>query len=348
MICTVPSTGASPKWVIDRPVVYEDPVSGFVWAPKNYGRQFYGPMPMRNALKKSVNNATVHLFRDVGVDYVIDYARRLGIEAPLSRDLSLALGSSSVTLLELTSAYAVYPNKGRRVTPRFITRVTRRDGEVLLEDIGLGEPPPPLDPISAGEEIEPGESDALANAAANTAAQATAETQSYPDAESIPNDEVISEAAAYLMCDLLEAVVQEGTGRRLKSLGRPLAGKTGTTNEQGDAWFMGFSPDIVTGVWVGHDDNSVLGFGETGAGAALPIWKDYMAVALADQPIRDFEVPREHIVFQRVDRNTGLLADAGAGDAYFQPFIEGTEPTRRLSERDSASDARRAMRDDDF
>ncbi len=313
--------------VVDRPVVYTDPISGFVWAPRNYGRHFYGPIPLRNALKKSVNNATVHLFRDVGVDFVIDYARRFGIRSPLSRDLSLALGSSSVTLLELTTAYAVFPNRGRRVVPRFITRVTEHSGQVLLEDVPLGEPPPPvLRPLSGAGQDMP----------------------AYPDAEIMPSDEVISEAAAYLMCDLLKAVVQEGTGRGLRSLRRPLAGKTGTTNEQGDAWFMGFSPEITTGVWVGHDDNQVLGFGETGAGAALPIWRGFMRVALASVPVRDFDVPRHQIVFERIDRNTGLIADAGSADAYFQPFIEGTAPSRSVSERDSDSDAQRALRDDIF
>jgi penicillin-binding protein 1A len=111
---------------------------------------------------------------------------------------------------------------------------------------------------------------------------------------------------------------------------------------------MGFSPEITTGVWVGHDDNSVLGFGETGAGAALPIWGDYMKVALRGLPRSDFEVPREHIVFQRIDRETGLIADAANTDAYFQPFIEGTEPTRSVSDRESVTDARRALRDDIF
>jgi penicillin-binding protein 1A len=314
--------------VIDRPIVYTDPISGYMWRPRNYGRHFFGPMPMRNALKKSINNATVHLFRDVGVDFVIDYARRFGIQSPLSRDLSLALGSSSVTLLELTTAYAVFPNFGRRVVPRFITRVTRGDGQVLLKDVPLGNSPPPIvKPLV--DEREP-------------------QFETYPDAEILPTDQIISNAAAYLMCDLLKAVVQEGTGRRLRSLGRPLAGKTGTTNDQGDAWFMGFSPDVTTGVWVGHDDNQVLGFGETGAGAALPIWKDYMAVALADLPIRDFDVPHQNIVFQRIDRDTGLLADAGSKNAYFQPFIEGTEPIRGVSERDSATESMRAMRDDVF
>ncbi len=343
--------------VVDRPVVYTDPVSGFVWAPRNYGRHFYGPMPLRNALKKSINNATVHLFRDVGVDYVIDYASRFGIHSPLERDLSLALGSSSMTLLELTTAYSVFPNKGRLVAPRFIRRVTRRDGTVLLEDVLLGSPlDPPAPAVASGglkaddeSAVDPpsdGSEPLLARASSEPGQEISGDSSA--DAETLPDGQVISEAAAYLMSDLLSAVVQEGTGRGLLRLGRPLAGKTGTTNEQGDAWFMGFSPDLTTGVWVGHDDNSVLGFGETGAGAALPIWRDFMRVALADRPIRDFEVPADHIVFQRIDRDTGLIADASTQNAYFQPFIEGTEPRRSVSQRESDTDARRALREDVF
>ena len=345
--------------VVDRPVVYTDPVSGFVWAPRNYGRRFFGPMPLRNALKKSINNATVHLFRDLGVDFVIDYTHRFGIQSPLVRDLSLALGSSSMTLLELTTAYSVFPNKGRLIPPRFIKRVTRRDGTVLVEDVFLTNPPEEPPPAVAA----PGPPAVAASGPLATAAPVLAEPEvapsqvegEKPEAESLADedpaldeDRVISEADAYLMSDLLAAVVQEGTGRGLLRLGRPLAGKTGTTNEQGDAWFMGFSPDVTTGVWVGHDDNHVLGFGETGAGAALPIWRDFMRVALAEREARDFEVPAEHIVFQRIDRDTGLIADASTKNAYFQPFIEGTEPKRSVSERESASDARRALREDIF
>lgn len=312
--------------VIDRPVVYTDPVSGFVWAPRNYGRQFYGPMTMRDALKKSINNATVHLFRDLGVRYVIDYARRFGIQAPLASDLSLALGSSALTLLELTRAYAVYPRGGTRVIPRFIREVQDRDGTPLFADVALGETPPVLKPLAGPDDTQ---------------------DEAYPDAEIVPTDRIISPADAYLMCDLLRAVVQEGTGRRLKSLGRTLAGKTGTTNDFTDAWFMGFSPEITTGVWVGHDDNQVLGWGESGGRAALPIWGDYMKVALAPYPRRDFEVP-PHIEFQRIDRASGLLAEANTQDAYFQPFLEGTAPERSFTDQTTIRKTRQAARDDIF
>jgi penicillin-binding protein 1A len=313
--------------VIDRPVVYTDPVSGFVWAPRNYGRKFYGRMTLRDALKKSVNNATVHLFRDLGVRYVIDYARRFGIQSPLSSDLSLALGSSSVTLLEMTRAYAVYPNGGKRVIPRFIRRVVDRDGNELLADVPLGDVPPPvLRPLLAeGEE----------------------RLESYPDSEILPTQQLISPADAYLMSDLLRAVVQEGTGRGLRQLGRTVAGKTGTTNDYSDAWFMGFSPELTTGVWVGRDDNTVLGWGESGGRTALPIWRDFMAVALAPYPQRDFEVP-DKIEFQRIDRASGLIADANTQDAYFQPFLEGTAPDRSFSDQRTSEKSQQAARDDIF
>ena len=345
--------------VVDRPVVYTDPVSGFIWAPRNYGRKFYGPMPMRNALKRSVNNATVHLFRDLGVDFVIDYARRFGIQSPLSRDLSLALGSSSLTLLELTAAYGVFPNKGRRVTPIFITRVIGKNGQTLLEDVALGPPQTPLEEIPMLDSLIPEpqpvelqEFEILAGEAEleeslsdfDPPAPLLVEEDVFPEVD----NRVITEQAAYLMSDLMKAVIQEGTGRKLRKLKRPLAGKTGTTNDQGDAWFVGFSPELTTGVWVGHDDNRVLGFGETGAGAALPIWSDFMAVALKERPIRDFEVPQEEIVFQRIDRETGLIADAKTRNAYFQPFLEGTGPEKSVSQQESDSEARQALLEDVF
>jgi penicillin-binding protein 1A len=313
--------------LIDRPVVYTDPVTGFVWAPRNYGRKFYGPMTMRDALKKSINNATVHLFRDLGVRYVIDYARRMGIQAPLSADLSLALGSSSLTLLELTRAYAIYPRGGTRVVPRFITRVSDQSGKELLGEMPLGDVPPPvLKPL-----LTTGES----------------RVESYPDSDIIPTTQIITPADAYLMSDLLRTVVQEGTGRRLRSLGRTVGGKTGTTNDFSDAWFMGFSPELTTGVWVGKDDNGTLGWGESGGKTALPIWGAFMKVALAPYPQHDFEVP-DKIEFQRIDRDSGLLAEANTENAYFQPFLEGTAPERSFTEQNTTKRSAQAARDELF
>jgi penicillin-binding protein 1A len=292
----------------------------------------------------SVNNATVHLFRDLGVRYVIDYARRFGIQSPLSSDLSLALGSSSVTLLEMTRAYAVYPNGGKRVIPRFIRRVVDRDGNELLSDVPLGDVPPPvLKPLVAKGPL----GDVPPPVLKPLVAKGEVRMESYPDSEILPTQQLISPADAYLMSDLLRAVVQEGTGRGLRQLGRTVAGKTGTTNDYSDAWFMGFSPELTTGVWVGRDDNTVLGWGESGGRTALPIWRDFMAVALAPYPQRDFEVP-DKIEFQRIDRASGLIADANTQDAYFQPFLEGTAPERSFSDQRTSEKSQQAARDDIF
>jgi penicillin-binding protein 1A len=321
--------------IYDRPKVYRDYSTGFVWKPKNYGREFYGPITLRYALAKSINTAAVHLCDEVGVGNVIAYARRLGIESPLEPSLGLALGTSGVSLLELTRAYAVFPAGGQRVVPRFIRRVTDREGNVLLENVALGnsfEEPAEQTPAS--------EAPAVVDVAAGPGALQTAPSPIVAERE-----QLIPEEQAYLMSDMLRAVVNEGTGRRVAALGRPLAGKTGTTNDQADAWFLGFSPEIATGVWVGHDESRFLGVGETGSRAASPIWIDYMRVALADKPKRDFALP-ESIVFARIDRETGLLATNNTKKTVFQAFIAGTEPTETADNRRTNQDALRDLRED--
>jgi penicillin-binding protein 1A len=338
-------TPASIVW--DRPVVYTDETSGFTWRPRNYGRAFFGPITLREALARSVNNATVHLFRDVGVDYVIRYARRLGIESPLSRDLSLALGSSTLSLLELTRAYAVFAAGGRRVVPVFIRRVRDRDGNPLLERVELGA----LPAAASGNGHGDGEGEAPREAGGEEAAPPEPELEALPasfEADPDPN-QLLPPAQAYLVTDLLRAVVNDphATGWRLRALERPLAGKTGTTNDQADAWFLGFSPDIATGVWVGHDETRFLGWGETGGRAASPIWVEFMRVALQDRPARDFPVP-EQIVFARIDRKTGLLADESSSDAVFQSFLAESEPTETAGEAQDSSEDRRLLRMDSF
>ncbi len=330
--------------VFDRPIVYTDSESGFIWRPRNYKRSFYGPITLREALARSINNATVHLFRDVGIDFVIEYARRLGIESPLNRDLSLALGSSGLSLLELTRAYAVFASSGRRVVPVFIRRVTDRDGLVLLENAVLGVPAEVADdPNEMAEDFVD-----VAAAAEDEGVPFDAEIPI--DAELLPDpDQLISPEEAYLTVSLLRAVVEDpkGTGHRLRVLRRPVAGKTGTTNDQADAWFMGFSPDIVTGVWVGHDETRFLGLGETGSRAAAPIWVDYMRVALEGRPARDFAVP-ELIEFARIERKTGLLAGESTASTVFQPFLQGTVPTEMADSARTNSESRRQLRLDSF
>jgi penicillin-binding protein 1A len=307
--------GMTPVSIIhDRPVVYTDSASGLTWRPENYGRRFLGPLTLRDALARSVNNATIHLLTQVGVDSVIATAQRAGIRSPLERNLSLGLGTNPVSLYELTRAYATFATGGKLLVPLAIRRVEDHEGRVLLENL-------PLENEAAGQ-------DGGGAPEPNPA-----------------NGHALEPAQAYLALDLLRSVIEhpEGTGRRARELGRPLAGKTGTTNDQADAWFVGFSPDIAAGVWVGHDSKHVLGKGETGGRAALPIWIDVMRAAHEGLPPRDFPMP-DGIVLVRVDRTTGLLADPSSSDAYFQPFVEGTEPTESAATALSDAEGRRRLR----
>ena len=291
----------------DTPVVMEDG-SGKLWRPRNYNRKFLGPITMREALARSINNATIHLANDVGVAHVIELARGLGVRALLEPNLSIALGSYPVTLLELTRAYAVFPRLGVATDARFIRRVLDRDGQVLAENLAL-EPP-----------------------SATTPGALPSPT---------PGERVIPATQAYLTVDLMRATIEHpnGTGGKARALARPVAGKTGTTNSQADAWFVGYSPEVIAGVWVGFDSKEVLGKGETGGRAALPIWLDYMRVALAERPESDFEVP-EGVVFARVDPRSGMPSASGE----LRPFAEDQMPRASAGPAISASEQRRMDR----
>ena len=263
--------------IIDSPIVFDDEERDFTWKPKNYKERFFGPTLMRDALAKSRNVVTIKIVQDIGIDYAIEYANKLGIHSDLSKDLSIALGSSGVSLLELTKAYSVFVNQGYLIDPVFITKIEDRNGNVL-------------------EEMTP---------------------------ERI---KVIEETTAYLMTHLLEGVVKYGTGWRVKALNRPVAGKTGTTNNLFDAWFMGYTARYITGTWVGFDDEAPLGKSETGSRAASPIWLGFMQRILADKPPKIFEVP-EGVVFTQIDAETGLLPIPESKETVFVCFREGTEPT---------------------
>ena len=263
--------------IIDSPIVFEDEERDFTWKPRNYKERFFGPTLMRDALAKSRNVVTIKILQDIGVEYAIEYAKKLGITSELSRDLSIALGSSGVSLLELTKAYSVFANQGYLIEPVFIVKIEDRDGNVLEE--------------AAPERVK-----------------------------------VIEKTTAYLMTDMLEGVVKHGTAWRVKALNRPVAGKTGTTNNLFDAWFMGYSPQYITGTWVGFDDEAPLGKGETGSRAASPIWLGFMQRILADKPLKVFEVP-EGVVFTKIDAETGLLPIPESKETAFVCFKEGTEPT---------------------
>ena len=210
--------------IVDEPFSYIDVPGKEPWEPQNFDREFWGPITLRKALTFSRNVVTVKIAQAIGLDYLIEYAKNLGIKSKLEPNLSLALGSANVTLLELTNAFGVFAAQGYRAEPFLITRIVDNDGNILEE--------------------------------------------SEPSAV-----EVISPQTAYLITSLMQSVIQEGTGQKAKELGRPAAGKTGTTNDTRDAWFIGFVPQrLVAGAWMGYDIEKSLGTHETGAVAALPIW----------------------------------------------------------------------------
>ena len=261
---------------IDSPVIFEEKDEEN-WKPANFEEKFYGPTNLRTALTHSRNVITVKLLQSMGVRHMLEYARRLGIKSYLTPDLSLALGTSGVTLYELTSAYGVFSNKGIKTEPMVIKSITDKDGNLL-------------------EENKPRE------------------------------EKVISEELAFITTNILQSVVQEGTGWRAKALGRPVAGKTGTTNNYMDAWFLGYTPDLIAGVWVGMDKDEPIGKNETGARAASPIWVSFMEKALKGMPAKSFQIPTG-VVFTKIDKKTGLLATPETTDMVLECFVEGTEPT---------------------
>src|SRR4030042_195286 len=276
--------GFTPASVImDSPIVFE--WGDKKWKPKNFEGKFSGPTTLRNGLTHSVNIVTVKIAQEIGVDYIRDYAKKLGISSPLHHDLSMALGSSSLSLYELTKAYAVFANYGNIFKPIFIKKILDRDGNLLEENLPL-----------------------------------------FYLKESSIEEQILTPQTAYLVTHLLEGVVQHETGWRARSLDRPVAGKTGTTDQFMDAWFIGFSPELITGVWVGFDEERSLGENETGARAASPIWVTFMSKILQDKPIKDFPVP-EGVELMRVDPKTGQVNLGKEG--ILECFKEGTGPTQK-------------------
>ena len=284
---TAMSQGLSPATqILDAPVVYEQEEDDKIWKPENYGRKFHGMVSLRDALAHSHNLATVRLLEKVGVKNVIEFAREVGVTSPLPADLSLGLGTSSMGLMELTSVYGVFVNKGSRVEPFAIKIAKDSTGNVL-------------------ETVEPA------------------------------SHEVIAKETAYLITNMMEDVVQKGTGQAAKVLDRPLAGKTGTTNDYINAWFIGGAPNLVTGVYVGFDDRRSLGESETGARSALPIWIAFMREALKQLPVVPFEIP-DGVTFVKVDASTGLLESEQEGEGQHgtvELFAKGSEPTQTAHRR---------------
>jgi penicillin-binding protein 1A len=301
--------GYTPSTILmDSPVEYSDHDGGTYWAPKNYDKNFIGPITFRNALAHSRNVVTVKILEDIGLGFALKFIKQLGIESPIKRDLSIALGTSGLSMLEMTVGFGVFANGGEQVKPIFIKKIVTMNGEVLEEnfpyvemeekeeeEVTLEAPPPPVSKVRA-----------------------------------------ISPQHAFIITHLLEGVVQHGTGQKAKVLGRPIAGKTGTSSDYADAWFVGYTPSLLTAVWVGFDDKISLGKDESGARAALPIWISFMDQALRDTPIEIFKPP-DGITLMKVDIETGLPSEGGSKETLLEAFVDGTLPVREGVEKENPS-----------
>ncbi len=294
--------------VLDAPFVDFDIEKDDFWAPSNYSEgRFYGLSTMRTGLEQSRNLMTVRLAQDIGMESIVDFSERVGLYDKLNPFLAMSLGAGELQILRMTLGYASLVNGGKRVTPTLFDRVQDRDGLTLFRgddrvcegcvaEAWDGGPPPDL-----------------------------------PDTRQQTLDPVI----AYQVVHMLEGVVQRGTGRRALRVGKPLAGKTGTSNDYFDAWFMGFSPDLVVGVWVGFDTPRTLGEGESGGAVAAPIFTDFMEAALKDTPPLPFRIP-PGVRLVEIDAETGELPTPASTDLILEAFRPGTEPGVRLAEDDGA------------
>ena len=287
--------------VLDAPFVIEDRPGNF-WSPTNYSNEYYGPTPIRVGVEKSRNLMTVRLADYLGMDVIADYAKRFGIDEDMPPLLANSLGAGETTLLKLVSAYAVLVNGGKKIEPSFIDRIQDRRGETIFRH--------------DGRECQ------------NCGGLIRWENQDAPELPD-PREQIVDPRHAYQMTSILEGVVQRGTGVRLKELGRPLAGKTGTTNESKDTWFVGFSPDLVVGAFVGFDEPRSLGKRETGSSAALPVFKSFMKEALEDEPILPFRIPNG-IRNVQINAETGARAQLGDQKVIWEAFTVGTEPTEDM------------------
>ena len=323
--------------VYDTPDLYRDPWTGKEWKPQNFERDVYeGPLLLKEALAHSKNTVSVKLVDAVGVDAVIGFAHRCGIVSDLPRALSLALGVGEVTPLEMVNAYATIAARGFATPALLVLRVRDRKGQVLEEHL----PVSPPDAYAAAMDVTaaslpaPSSAPPISNADQDQvspgATAVTAGAQAAPP-RALPQSGLEPEVA-FVLSTMMRDVVEYGTGAAAKSLGRPLAGKTGTAQEHRDAWFVGFAPDLVAGVWVGFDSHEPLGSRETGAGAALPGWTAFMREALARRPAVDFLPPR-NVEFARIDAKTGLVAaDPRSLDAPVVAFVSGTVPSQSAGE----------------
>ncbi len=331
--------------IIDAPIIYkqagtdeEGQGDEKVWKPSNHGREFSGEITMRNALVKSLNIPAVKIMEDIGVPFATEFARRLGIFSKLNPDFTLVLGSSSLTLFEMTKVFSQFGRMGLRTHPKMIKKVVDRQGKTLAESISLESRF--LDETKEADEQFEEKRKAYLEKPVTEAIE--------PDSKSVKPvnsfyfkdpEQLIRPETAYVITNMLKGVIEDpnGTGARAASLGREVAGKTGTTNGYVDAWFLGYTPNIATGVWVGFDKEKTLGKSEVGGKSALPIWLDYMKDAHRNLPILTFPMP-EGIKLVKIDADTGKLAHSASKRVITQAYIDGTEPTSAASRSEETTD----------
>ncbi len=305
--------GFTPASLInDAPVVFDDPSLEGAWRPENYSGKFFGPTRLRYALTKSRNLVSIRLLRSMGVEAALRHIAKFGFDPDeLPKNLSLALGSADVTLLQMAGAYAVLANGGYRIEPYFVERI-EQDGKGVIDQ-----------------------------AAPSRVCKDCGATAAGAAQQGTPAQRVLDERNRYLMYSMMQDVIRSGTATKARELGRQdLAGKTGTTNDQRDAWFNGFNQHLVANTWVGFDDNGKLGRGEVGGRAALPAWMEFMREALKDVPDEEPEMP-EDVVMLRIDPHTGVLADAATEDAIFEVFRAEHAPGANLGTAGSDSGVKR-------
>ena len=284
--------------ILDAPFVIDQGPGLPKWRPANYTKKFYGPSTMRLGIEKSRNLMTVRLAQTIGMEKISEYARRLNISNDLGKVLSSALGSRETTLLRLTNAYAMLVNGGKQVTPTLIDRIQDRHGETIFRH------------------------DSRNCIDCRAMVWINQETPEVADQRA----KVTDPSSAYQVVSMLKGVVDRGTGRRIKAVGKPLAGKTGTTNDGKDTWFVGFSPDLAVGVYVGFDNPKTLGIKETGSSVAAPIFRDFMSEALKNKTAIPFRIP-PGIRLVRINAKTGKQARPGDRQVILEAFKPGTVPS---------------------
>ncbi|PYF03570.1 penicillin-binding protein 1A [Rhodopseudomonas faecalis] len=290
--------------VIDAPIEIDQGQGIGVWRPENYSTgKYYGPTTLRNALQRSLNTVTVRLAQDIGMPLIGEYAKRFGVYDDLPNYLSYALGAGETTVMRMVTAYSMFANGGRRVKPTLIDRIQDRYGRTIFRH----------------DQRE------CRGCEAPEGWKNQAEPQLVDRRE-----QVLDAMTAYQITSMMEGVVQGGTATVIREVGKPIAGKTGTTNDEKDAWFIGFSPDVVVGIYVGYDKPRNLGRGMTGGHLAAPIAKDFLKLALADKPAVPFRVPAG-IKLIRVDAKSGMRAGPESGRTILEAFKPGTAPPDNYS-----------------